>query len=146
MRSARLAETLEVLDLLLSGEHVDHEGDHVQLVGAVQRPKPLQDRIPILIGGGGPTLTMPLVARYADWWNCPAYEMARLVELQPLAGGARVSVQHPVGLAAGPDDRDEVVDWPDVASGTGAVCWRARPTRWRPRCRRRPRRASSASS
>ncbi len=42
---------------------------------------------------------MPLVARYADWWNCPGYAVADLSELRRLAGRARISVQHPVGLA-----------------------------------------------
>jgi len=51
---------------------------------------------------------MPLVREHADWWNCPSYGVARLAELRPLAGDARVSVQHPVGLVTGDADRDTV--------------------------------------
>jgi alkanesulfonate monooxygenase SsuD/methylene tetrahydromethanopterin reductase-like flavin-dependent oxidoreductase (luciferase family) len=68
----------------------------------------VQPRIPVHIGGAGPKLTMPLVREFADWWNCPSYTAARLAELRPLAGSARISVQHPVGLAAGDADREEV--------------------------------------
>jgi alkanesulfonate monooxygenase SsuD/methylene tetrahydromethanopterin reductase-like flavin-dependent oxidoreductase (luciferase family) len=109
-RAARLEEYLTVLSALFSGASVDHDGAFYPLRGAQQNPPPLAGRIPILIGGGGPKLTMPLVARYADWWNCPTYAVARLDELRPLAGNARVSTQHAVGLAAGPDDLARVTE------------------------------------
>jgi alkanesulfonate monooxygenase SsuD/methylene tetrahydromethanopterin reductase-like flavin-dependent oxidoreductase (luciferase family) len=99
VRSARLAETLEVLELLFTGEPFDYAGRFHTLTGAQQRPVPLHGRVPVVIGGSGPTLTMPLVARHADWWNCPSYDVARLEELLPLAGRARISTQHPIGLA-----------------------------------------------
>jgi alkanesulfonate monooxygenase SsuD/methylene tetrahydromethanopterin reductase-like flavin-dependent oxidoreductase (luciferase family) len=71
---------------------------------------------------------MPLVREYADWWNCPGYALERIDELRPLAGNARVSVQHPVGLAHGDDDRDDVIatvqrrfgSWGGVIAGTPA--------------------------
>jgi alkanesulfonate monooxygenase SsuD/methylene tetrahydromethanopterin reductase-like flavin-dependent oxidoreductase (luciferase family) len=107
-RSARLDEYLQVLEALFSGEPVDHDGTFFTLRGAQLRPPPLAGRIPVVIGGGGAKLTMPLVARYADWWNCPGYAFDRLAELQPLAGSARTSTQHPVGLAAGAADLPEV--------------------------------------
>jgi alkanesulfonate monooxygenase SsuD/methylene tetrahydromethanopterin reductase-like flavin-dependent oxidoreductase (luciferase family) len=108
VRSARLAETLEILEKLFTGEPVDHEGRFWTLRNAQQRPTPLAGRIPILIGGGGPTLTMPLVARHADWWNCPSYAVDQLDELRPLAGTARVSTQHPIGVARSSADLDEI--------------------------------------
>jgi alkanesulfonate monooxygenase SsuD/methylene tetrahydromethanopterin reductase-like flavin-dependent oxidoreductase (luciferase family) len=78
------------------------------------------------IGGGGPKLTMPLVERFADWWNCPGYALDRIDDLRPLAGNARVSVQHPIGLAANAADRDETIatvnrrfgSWGGVIAGT----------------------------
>jgi alkanesulfonate monooxygenase SsuD/methylene tetrahydromethanopterin reductase-like flavin-dependent oxidoreductase (luciferase family) len=113
VRSARLAETLEVLTRLFTGEPVDHEGRFFTLRGAQQRPVPVDGTIPVLIGGGGPKLTMPLVARFADWWNCPSYAVDQLAELQPLAGRARVSTQHPVGLAPTAAALDEVRELAD---------------------------------
>ena len=90
------------------------------------RPRPLAGRVPVHIGGAGRQLTMPLVARHADWWNCPAYAVDRLDELRPLAGKARVSVQHPVGLASSTAARVEVEQlttrrfgaWGGIVSGT----------------------------
>jgi alkanesulfonate monooxygenase SsuD/methylene tetrahydromethanopterin reductase-like flavin-dependent oxidoreductase (luciferase family) len=108
-RADRLDETLQVLALMFSGEEFDFDGRFVQLRGAVGRPTPHGGRIPIHLGGAGEQLTLPLVAAHADWWNCPSYAVDRLDELRPQAGSARLSVQHPVGLAASSAERDEVV-------------------------------------
>jgi alkanesulfonate monooxygenase SsuD/methylene tetrahydromethanopterin reductase-like flavin-dependent oxidoreductase (luciferase family) len=125
-RASRLAETLELLPLLWSGEPVDFDGKHWTLRGAVCRPRPVAGRVPIHLGGAGRQLTMPLVARSADWWNCPSTAVERLGELRPQAGSARVSIQHPIGLAASSAARDEVADvvrrrfggWGGVVTGT----------------------------
>ena len=108
-RAARLGETLQILALMFSGEEFDFEGDFFTLRGAVGRPRPHAGRVPVHLGGAGEKLTLPLVAEYADWWNCPSYGIARLDELRPQTGSARLSVQHPVGLATSSADRDEVV-------------------------------------
>jgi alkanesulfonate monooxygenase SsuD/methylene tetrahydromethanopterin reductase-like flavin-dependent oxidoreductase (luciferase family) len=108
VRAAQLAEALEVVELMFAGESFAFDGSHYRLRGAIGRPRPVHGRVPVHIGGGGPRLTMPIVARYADWWNCPSYAVTRLDELRPLAGAARVSVQHPVGLAASTAARAEV--------------------------------------
>jgi alkanesulfonate monooxygenase SsuD/methylene tetrahydromethanopterin reductase-like flavin-dependent oxidoreductase (luciferase family) len=126
IRAAKLRETLEIVELMFSGEAFDYAGEHFTLHDAMGRPVPIQDRVPVHIGGGGPKLTMPLVDRFADWWNCPGYALDRLDELRPLAGGARVSTQHPIGLATDSDDRDETIatanrrfgSWGGVIAGT----------------------------
>lgn len=125
-RAAQLTETLEILELLFSGERVSYAGDHFRLDGAICRPRPVHGRVPIHVGGAGEQLTMPIVASHADWWNCPSYAASRLEELRPLAGRARVSVQHPVGLArssAGRAEVDAVLQrrfggWGGLVSGT----------------------------
>ena len=86
VRAAKLRETLEILELMFAGEAFDYDGAHYQLHRAIGRPVPSQARIPIHIGGGGPKLTMPLVERFADWWNCPGYALDRIDELRALAG------------------------------------------------------------
>lgn len=64
VRKARLAESVEVLRRLLSGETVDHLGEHVTLRGAtVGRSR--QDRLPILVGVNGPR-ALAHAARHAD--------------------------------------------------------------------------------
>ena len=125
-RAARLRETLEVLELMFGGEPFDYDGEHYRLRRAIGRPVPVQQHVPIHIGGGGPKLTMPLVARFADWWNCPGYALDRIDELRPRAGRARVSTQHPIGLAADAASRDEAIatvqrrfgSWGGVIAGT----------------------------
>jgi len=125
-RAAKLRETLEILELMFAGEPFDYEGTHFTLHGATGRPVPRQSHVPIHIGGGGAQLTMPLVARFADWWNCPGYALDRLDDLRPLAGNARISAQHPIGLAATAGERDDVIatvnkrfgSWGGVIAGT----------------------------
>jgi alkanesulfonate monooxygenase SsuD/methylene tetrahydromethanopterin reductase-like flavin-dependent oxidoreductase (luciferase family) len=125
-RSARLDEYLTILAALFTGQPVDHEGTFYTLRGAVISPRPLAGRVPVVIGGGGPRLTMPLVARHADWWNCPSYASDRLDELRPLAGTARVSSQHPVGLAPSAAELNDVTavaerrfgSWGGLVTGT----------------------------
>ncbi|GIU85768.1 MAG: hypothetical protein KatS3mg009_0283 [Acidimicrobiia bacterium] len=126
VRAAKLRETLQILDAMFSGEEFDHAGEHFTLVGARGRPVPVQSRIPVHVGGGGARFTMPLVREFADWWNCPGYALDRIAELRPLAGTARVSTQHPIGLAPSARERDDVVAtahrrfgaWGGVIAGT----------------------------
>lgn len=97
-RAEELDESLDIIKLMFSGESFDYNGRHFRLRDAIGRPTPVQQRLPIHIGGGGRQLTMPLVARHADWWNCVASARERLDELAPLRGAARVSAQYAVGL------------------------------------------------
>jgi alkanesulfonate monooxygenase SsuD/methylene tetrahydromethanopterin reductase-like flavin-dependent oxidoreductase (luciferase family) len=106
VRAARLGESIEIVRLMFAGEFFDFDGDHFHLEQAIGRPRPVQNHVPIHLGGAGATLTMPLVRDHADWWNCPSYAVDRLAELRPLAGGSRVSVQHPVGLVTEALDRE----------------------------------------
>ena len=127
-RAARLEEYLQVFAALFTGQPVDFDGGFVTLRGAQLSPVPLAGRIPVVIGGGGALLTMPLVARYADWWNCPGYAFDRFDELRKLAGPARISTQHPVGLAATAADVPAVTaltqrrfgGWGGLVAGTAA--------------------------
>jgi alkanesulfonate monooxygenase SsuD/methylene tetrahydromethanopterin reductase-like flavin-dependent oxidoreductase (luciferase family) len=94
---------------MFTGEPFSYEGNHLTMTDALGRPTPAQAKVPIHLGGGGKRLTLPLVARYADWWNCPTYALDQLDELKPLAGGARMSVQRVVAVAPSAAERDEVV-------------------------------------
>jgi len=69
-RMDRLAEGLEVITRLIrSDEPVTFEGRFYQLHEAHLLPRPHR-ATPVLVGGNGPKRTLPLVARYADIWNC----------------------------------------------------------------------------
>jgi F420-dependent oxidoreductase-like protein len=68
-RLDRLVEALEVLHGLLRRPSSTFEGEYYRLTGAVCEPKPVQDPLPILVGGGGERRMLGIVARYADVWN-----------------------------------------------------------------------------
>ena len=59
-----------LLRRLLDGERIAaHEGRFYTLRDALVEPRPIQPRLPILIGGSGPRKTLRTTARYADAWN-----------------------------------------------------------------------------
>jgi F420-dependent oxidoreductase-like protein len=69
-RLDRLDEAVRLIRRLLDGERVHHHaGRFYRLDDAVCEPRPIQDRLPILIGGSGPTKTLRTTARDADLWN-----------------------------------------------------------------------------
>ncbi|HQF03374.1 MAG TPA: TIGR03560 family F420-dependent LLM class oxidoreductase, partial [Phycicoccus sp.] len=65
-----LEDQLEILTRLMTGDEVSYAGKRVSLSAARMRPLPVQEpHPPIWIGGSGPKRTMPLVARFADYWH-----------------------------------------------------------------------------
>jgi alkanesulfonate monooxygenase SsuD/methylene tetrahydromethanopterin reductase-like flavin-dependent oxidoreductase (luciferase family) len=68
VRIDRFEESLQVLNGLLRTPVTNVAGEHYRLTDAVMEPKPVQDRLPILIGGKGDRM-MGVVARHADEWN-----------------------------------------------------------------------------
>lgn len=64
-----LDESVGLMRRLLNGELVTHDGPHYRMVDALCEPRPIQERLPILVGGSGPKKTLRTVARHADGWN-----------------------------------------------------------------------------
>ncbi len=68
-RLDRLDESAMLLRRLLDGEVVTHDGPVYPMKEALVAPRPVQARLPIMIGGSGPKKTLRTLARYGDQWN-----------------------------------------------------------------------------
>jgi F420-dependent oxidoreductase-like protein len=68
-RFARLEDALELLPLMWGPGAPRYEGRTLTVEEAVCYPRPLQDKVPILVGGSGERRTLRLVARHADACN-----------------------------------------------------------------------------
>ncbi|WP_432573880.1 LLM class F420-dependent oxidoreductase [Kineococcus sp. SYSU DK005] len=77
-RFDRFAEQLEVVTGLWRtpvGETFDYTGEHYRLEGSPALPKPVQAKVPIIVGGGGKRRTPALAAQHADEFNLPFAEL-----------------------------------------------------------------------
>ena len=71
-RFDRFSEQLELVTGLWStpvGESYDFDGKYYQLTDSPALPKPVQQRVPVIIGGTGAKRTPTLAARYATEFN-----------------------------------------------------------------------------
>jgi F420-dependent oxidoreductase-like protein len=68
-RYARLEDALELLPLMWGPGSPSYAGRTLSVEQATCYPRPLQEKIPILVGGSGERRTLRLVARHADACN-----------------------------------------------------------------------------
>ena len=68
-RLRMLDEACQVIKGLLTNDFFDFEGEFYQLRHAPLEPKPKQNHLPLMIGGGGEKVTLKIAAKYADEWN-----------------------------------------------------------------------------
>ena len=68
-RYERLEDALELFPLLWGPGSPRFEGRTITVPEAVCYPRPIQERIPIIVGGSGEQRTLRLVARHADGCN-----------------------------------------------------------------------------
>jgi F420-dependent oxidoreductase-like protein len=82
-RFGMLEEQLEVITGLWStpiGQRYDFAGEHYTLIDSPALPKPVQTRIPVIVGGGGAKRTPKLAARFATEFNLPFPELDQITE------------------------------------------------------------------
>ena len=97
LRAEMLDEGLDVLRGLWSGEQVTHRGTHYVVDGVELKPRPVQERIPIWIGGNSPP-ALRRAARFDGWAaDSESPEGMRLSPGRPGGQGRR----HPGGARRG---------------------------------------------
>jgi F420-dependent oxidoreductase-like protein len=130
-RYARLEDALELLPLMWGPGSPRFDGRTVTVEEAICYPRPLQERIPILVGGSGERRTLRLVARHADACNLfgdPATVRHKLAVLREHCAAegrdpAAIRVTHlaPARVVASPAARE----------GPGAATVEEHVGRWR---------------
>jgi F420-dependent oxidoreductase-like protein len=85
-RLDKLDEAVMLMRRLFDGEQVTHEGQFYTFTDALCEPRPVQSRLPILIGGSGPKKTLRTTARYGDAWNTSGDVAGVKASLDILAG------------------------------------------------------------
>jgi F420-dependent oxidoreductase-like protein len=70
-RMDQLEEGIQCVRGLLRDESTTFDGQYFQLRDARCEPRPVQEALPIWVGGGGEQRTLRIAARYADGWNVP---------------------------------------------------------------------------
>ena len=68
-RFDRFDEGLAIIRSLLDQRETSFSGEYFQVESAWCEPKPVQTKLPIVIGGKGPTRTLRAAARWADQWD-----------------------------------------------------------------------------
>ena len=103
-RIDRLAESITLLRALMSGEQVDHAGEHYRVSGFAGSPLPVQRPHPPLMIGGGGRRVLELAAREAD--------------IVSLNFNNRAGVIGPDGVGSSTADATaEKIGWIDAARG-----------------------------
>ena len=75
-RMDQLEEGIAILRGLLHDEETSFEGRWFSAHDARNEPRPVQDTLPIWVGGGGEKRTLRIAAKFADGWNVPFVDPA----------------------------------------------------------------------
>ncbi|MFN8035668.1 MAG: TIGR03560 family F420-dependent LLM class oxidoreductase [Acidimicrobiia bacterium] len=122
VRLRQLEEGIRCVRALLDEEVTSFAGEHFSLVDAKCEPKPVQERLPIWIGGGGERVTLRIAAQHADGWNVPFVDaetyrrkVAVLHEHCERLGRDPATIARSVNLALAWDEEDLQRQFADMA-------------------------------
>jgi F420-dependent oxidoreductase-like protein len=109
-RYALLEDALQVLPLLWGKGSPSFEGKRISVPEAVCYPRPIQEHVPILLGGSGEKRTLKLAARYADAANvfgdlATVRRKAAVLREHCADAGRDVALTHLSTTLVGADDR-----------------------------------------
>jgi F420-dependent oxidoreductase-like protein len=68
-RLARFEEACTIVRSLLDEDRTTFDGNYYQIRNAPNDPKPLQRRLPLLVGGGGERVVLRIAALHGSEWN-----------------------------------------------------------------------------
>ena len=68
-RISTFEEHLEVISRMIAPGRATYEGERVHVRGAINEPRGIQDKIPLIVGGNGPKRTAGLAVKFADELN-----------------------------------------------------------------------------
>lgn len=98
-RFGLLEEQLAIITGLWASDGAfDFAGEHYRLEAAPALPKPVQARVPIIVGGGGPERTPSLAARFATEYN--------FFDREPTVAAEKFATVRAAAEAAGRDPDD----------------------------------------
>jgi alkanesulfonate monooxygenase SsuD/methylene tetrahydromethanopterin reductase-like flavin-dependent oxidoreductase (luciferase family) len=120
-RFARLEDALELLPLMWGPGAPRFEGRTLTVEEAVCYPRPLQERIPILVGGSGERRTLRLVARHADACNLFGDPDTVRHKLAVLREHCAAEERDPATVAVTHLARARVIGDGDAREGVGAA-------------------------
>ncbi|MCY4433890.1 MAG: TIGR03560 family F420-dependent LLM class oxidoreductase [bacterium] len=96
-RSDRLEESCQAIRGLLENESWTGQSRHFEFEEAPRYPKPVQGKLPLLVGGKGERRTLRTAALYADWWNA-------WVDAEALRHKRRILREHCEEVGRDPDE------------------------------------------
>jgi F420-dependent oxidoreductase-like protein len=85
-RISTFEEHLEVITRMIAPGHATYEGRRVHVRDAINEPRSIQDKIPLIVGGNGRVRTAGLAVKFADELNfvfkSPAWAIERMAEVR----------------------------------------------------------------